>query len=265
VLLTRPQGQGEGIAEAVLALGGRCLHLPVIRIGPPASWEPLDKALRSPEPFAWTVFTSVNGVRGYVERLRAMEAAGRPRPRPAARIAAIGAATARALAEAGLACDLLPERSDSEGMLDALLPAMGEGEVLLVRAERGRDVLPRGLAAAGHRVTEVAAYATQPVERLDPDAARALSETDIDWVTVTSGAVAEAAARLFGERFGGWRRASISPLTSRVLERLGYPADCEAGHPDGQALVAAIVAWEVARRDAGGPPGAARDAPVGPA
>jgi len=260
VLLTRPQGQGDGIAEAVLALGGRCLHMPVIRIGPPTSWEPLDGALRSPEPFAWTVFTSVNGVRGFVERLRGTMAAVRPWPHPTARIAAIGVATARALAEAGLRCDLVPERSDSEGMLEALLPALGEGEVLLVRAERGRDVLPRGLAAAGHRVTEVAAYATRPVERLEPDAARALSEAGVDWVTVTSGAVAEAAARLFGERFSGWRRASISPVTSRVLERLGYPADCEASRPEGRALVDAIAAWEGARRDAGGPPGPDRGA-----
>ncbi|MFM7250705.1 MAG: uroporphyrinogen-III C-methyltransferase [Planctomycetaceae bacterium] len=246
VLLTRPDGQGGEIAAAVEALGGTCLRAPLVRITAPASWGPLDAAIRAADTFDWIVFASANGVRGFDDRLRA---AGRDaRALGSARLAAIGPATTRALADARLACDLEPDRSDSEGMLEALLPTMRRGRVLLVRAERGRDVMRVGLEAAGHQVTEAAAYAARPIDRLAPEVESALDDAPIDWVTVTSGVVAETAARVFAGRLGGWRIASISPVTSRVLEGLGFPPDCEAARPDGAALVAAMAVWEAARR-----------------
>lgn len=246
VLLTRPDGQGEEIAAAVGALGGTCLRAPLVRITAPATWEPLDAAIRAADTFDWIVFSSANGVRGFADRLRA---AGRDaRALGTARLAAIGPATKRALAEARLACDLEPARSDSEGMLEALLPTLRRGRVLLVRAERGREVMRPGLEAAGHAVTEAAAYAARPIERLAPEVEALLADAPIDWVTVTSGVVAETAARLFAGRLAGWRIASISPVTSRVLEGLGFPPDCEAARPDGAALVAAMAVWESARR-----------------
>lgn len=262
VLLTRPDGQGEEIAGAVAALGGTCLRAPLVRITAPTTWEPLDAAIRAADTFDWIVFASANGVRGFDERLRA---AGRDaRALGTARLAAIGPATARALGDARLACDLEPARSDSEGMLEALLPTLHGGRVLLVRAERGREVLRVGLETAGNAVTEAAAYAARPVERLDPELEALLADTPIDWVTVTSGVVAQTAARLFAGRLGGWRIASISPITSRVLEGLGFPPDCEAATPCGAALVEAMAFWESARRGVqeihGGP-----ESPAGPA
>lgn len=249
VLLTRPEGQGEEIAGAVEALGGTCLRAPLVRVVPPTTWEPLDAAIRAADSFDWIVFSSANGVRGFDDRLRA---AGRDaRALGTARLAAIGPATKRALAAARLACDLEPGRSDSEGMLEALLPTLRRGRVLLVRAERGRDVLRVGLEGAGHTVIEAPAYAARPVERLAPELEAILADAPIDWVTVTSGVVAETAARLFAGRLEGWRIASISPVTSRVLEGLGFPPACEAARPDGKALVAAMAAWESARRGLG--------------
>lgn len=242
VLVTRPQGQAGSIEPDVAALGGRCLHLPVVRLASPPSWAPLDAALSEAATFDWLVFASVNGVRGFKERLRARGADARILG--TARVAAIGPATAAALEDIGIVPDLVPAESNSEGMAAALLPTMRRGRVLIVRAESGRDVMRRLLDAAGHSVTEVAAYATLPLERLD-DAARRLLETrPVDWVTVTSGSIAESAVRLFGPRMRSWRIASISPVTSRTLERLGYPPDCEAETPTAAALVAAIAAVE---------------------
>ena len=80
----------------------------------------------------------------------------------------------------------------------------------------------------GHEVVEVAAYATRPVETLGEGDVVSLDAAPIDWVMITSGAIAEAAVRLFGERMRHWRIGSISPVTSRVLETLGFPPDCEA-------------------------------------
>jgi hypothetical protein len=48
------------------------------------------------------------------------------------------------------------------------------------------------------------------------------------WITVTSGALVEAAVRLFGDRLRGWRIASISPVTSATLRRFGLEPAAEA-------------------------------------
>ena len=253
VLLTRPEGQGEEMAAAIERLGGTCLRVPVVRIGPPPDTAALAACVGRADTFDWIVFASANGVRAFVE---ALSAAGRDaRALGTARLAAIGPATSAALAAAGLVCDLEPATSNSEGMAAALLPTMRKGRVLLVRADRGRDVMRRELESAGHAVTEVAAYTTQPLPALDAAAEAAIDRGGVDWITVTSAAIAESAARLFGERVRGWRVASISPVTSAALGGLGIAADCEAAVPTAGALVEAIVAWE---RTAAGPAAVAR-------
>ena len=102
----------------------------------------------------------------------------------------------------------------------------GAGDVPMLRRE---------LEARGHEVDEVAAYASVAVqaisERLPGPGA---------WITVTSGAIAEAAVRLFGERMRGWRIASLSPVTSAVLRRFGLEPAAEATAATTASLVEAI-------------------------
>ena len=95
VLITRPRAQGDELATLITSLGGACVHVPVIRIEPPSSWAPLDRAISQSDTFDWIVFASVNGVHAFSERLRAARLDGRHLG--TARLAAIGSATARAL------------------------------------------------------------------------------------------------------------------------------------------------------------------------
>ena len=243
VLVTRPAGQGDELAALVRAAGGQCLAVPVIRIEEPPSWQPLDEALARAGTYDWIVFASANGVRAFGGRLRA---AGRDaRALGTARIAAIGPATRRGLAAEGLACDLQPAAFRSEGLAEAFAGMPRGGRFLLVRADKGRDLLRRELEAGGHHVDEVVAYSSRPVERLD---AATLADVDagIDWMTVTSSSIAEAVASLFGDRPRGWRIASISPVTSAALERAGLRPTVEAAEATSAGLVAAMVRWEAA-------------------
>ena len=251
VIVTRPAGQEEELVSKIRAVGGQPLHVPVIRIVEPPSWTPLDAALGRLDTYDWIVLASMNGVRGLVARLRA---AGRDgRALGTARLAAIGPATQRALEEAGFVCDLVPADHRSEGLLAALSGAAAGSRFLLVRAAAGRDLLPRGLRAAGHHVDEVAAYASEPIAGLDDEAAAALAAGEGGWITVTSGAIAESAARLFGSRMREWRIASLSSVTSAVLRRFGLEPAVEAAEPSVAELVAAIVRQE--QRSGAGPAG----------
>jgi uroporphyrinogen III methyltransferase/synthase len=241
VLLTRPAGQGDELAGLVRAVGGQCLAVPVIGIDDPPSWQPLDAAIARADTYDWLVFASVNGVRSFVGRLRAV---GRDaRALGTVRLAAIGPATRRALEDAGLACDLQPTAFRSEGLADAFASLPAGGRFLLLRADKGRDALRRALEDRGHHVDEVVAYVSRPVAAVDAATLAAL-DAGIDWVTVTSSSIAASAVRLFGERMRRWRIASISPVTSAALERAGLRATVEAEDATAAGLVAAMSRWE---------------------
>jgi len=234
VIVTRPAGQEGELVAAIRAVGGQPVHVPVIQIADPPSWAPLDAALGRLDTYDWIVLASGNGVRGLVTRLRASGRDGRALA--SARLAAIGPATQRALEEAGFICDLVPDDHRSEGLLAAFAGEPRGCRFLLVRAAAGR--------AAGHHVDEVAAYASEPIPQLDRATALATSAGDSGWITVTSGAIAESAARLFGGRMREWRIASLSPVISAVLRRFGLEPAVEAAEPSVAALVAAIIRHE---------------------
>ncbi|MEI6240033.1 MAG: uroporphyrinogen-III C-methyltransferase [Planctomycetia bacterium] len=260
ILVTRPAGQGADLAALIARHGGAAVHLPVIRIGPPDSWEPLDHAIDAADTFDWIVFASANGVRAWCERLRG---AGRDvRHLGTARIAAIGPATAREAALHGIQCDLVPDEHRSEGIVTTLGGEARHGRFLLVRANRGRDVMRHGLEALGHHVTEVAAYASHTADPIDPETLATLTG-EVDWITITSSFIAESAGRLFGNRLQAWKVASISPVTTAALAAAGVTPTVEADRPTGEGLVEAITRWEATHRDLAPSAGSAESARTG--
>ena len=94
---------------------------------------------------------------------------------------------------------------------------------------------------AGPIVEQVVVYSSRDVEAADPLVAAAFSSGRIDWVTVTSSAIARAIVALFGEQLRGTRLASISPVTAQILRELGYPPAAEATEYTMAGLVHAIA------------------------
>ena len=70
ILVTRPIEQSEGLVESLSELGAAVLVQPAIEIGPPRDWAPADTAIGELDAFDWLVFSSANGVRYFLERLR---------------------------------------------------------------------------------------------------------------------------------------------------------------------------------------------------
>jgi uroporphyrinogen III methyltransferase/synthase len=242
VIVTRPAGQEGEVAALVRAAGGECLHVPVIRIAPPPDVGPIDAAMHQLGTYDWIVFTSTNGVRGFFDRMRAARLDGRALG--TARLASIGPATQRSLEAAGYVCDVTAASFRSEGLADALADQPSGTRFLLVRAARGRDVLRQSLEAAGHVVKEVTAYESVPVEDVDEPTRHVLDAVSSPWLTVTSGAIAEASVRLFAPWIRSWRIASLSPVTSATIRRFGLEPTVEAQEPTSESLVAAIIAHE---------------------
>ncbi len=256
VLVTRPGEQVHELRDRLAALGADVLVQPAIEIGPPPDWTPVDAALGHLDQYDWLVFSSGNGVRYLLDRLLA--GGGDLRRLGRIKLAAIGPGTAAELAKYHLRADLVPAEYRAEALAEALLnevacgagvsPAQAagtaapQGRFLLVRADRGRQVLPERLGAAGATVEQIVAYSTIEVTEADVEVRAALTEGRIDWVTVTSSAIARSLAALFGDALRRSRLASISPITSGVLRELGYEPSAEASEYTMAGVVEAIVA-----------------------
>ena len=90
-------------------------------------------------------------------------------------------------------------------------------------------------------VEQVVAYSSTDVKQADPEVSAALAAGSIDWVTVTSSAIAQSLARLFGDKLRHARLASISPITSGALRQLGYEPAAEASEYTIRGIVEAIA------------------------
>ena len=225
VVVTRPRGQAQAFAGLLEAAGARVLLVPTIAIEPPASWDPLDRALECLDDYRWAVFTSVNGVE--MTRRRLEENGRGADALRGCRLAAIGPATAEALHAMGLETEIVPEEYVAEALAERLRALIRPGErVLLARAAEARDVLVTLLEAAGALVDEVPAYRTRPAAK-DADELRvALGQGRVDVVTFTSSSTVRHFAALFpGEDLPGLLRgvavACIGPVTRATALALG--------------------------------------------
>ena len=218
IVVTRAAAQAQRFTQLLEAAGARVLEAPAIVIAPPPSWEPLDTALEALDTFSWVIFTSVNGVAMVDRRLPARgltwsALVGR-------HIAAIGPATADALAEHGVRADLVPAEYRAEGLLERLRGVVTPADrVLLPRAAQTRDLLVAGLRRLGVQVTEVPAYTTRRAAAGASRVREALAAGTIDAVTFTSSSTARNFAEMFTEDerrnwLGRVTVASIGPITA---------------------------------------------------
>lgn len=244
IVVTRPRGQAEEMTRLLREQGASVGHLPAVEVRPPRDWGPVDAALADLGSYNWIVFTSVNGVRYFLDRLRAT---GRDlRALGGVKLAVIGPATAAALRAYHLEPDAMPATYRSEELAETLLPRVAGQRVLLARADRGREVVRAELSPVA-RVEQIAVYSqVDAVEASNPVVAQ-LRAGDIDWITLTSPNLARALAQLDAAslepiRQGRTRLATISPVTSAAVMELGWTVAAEATEFTGPGVVAALRA-----------------------
>ena len=229
IVVTRAAAQAQSFVDLLRADGARVIEAPTIAIEPPSSWAPLDAALDALERYTWIIFTSVNGVAMVDRRLRERGRSWAPFTRK--RVAAIGPATAEALAEHDVRAAAVPAEFRAEGLVARLRDELrADDRVLLPRAEKTRDVLVTELRRIVAEVTEVAAYTSR---RVTGDAGRlreALAGRGVDAVTFTSSSTARNFAELFSEEerrslLPGVTVAAIGPVTAATAAEYGLHTD----------------------------------------
>jgi uroporphyrinogen III methyltransferase / synthase len=239
VLVTRPADQTESLTDQLAEQGAEVLVQPAIEICDPPDFTPVDQSIEQLQDYDWVVFSSANGVRYFLKRL--LQTGRDLRAMGGIRLACIGPGTAEALAGYYLRADLIPEQFRAESLADALRPQVAGKRILLVRASRGREVLAEELAAAGARVEQIVAYFSGDVQQADPAIRSRLNRGEIDWITVTSSAIARSLVNLFGKDLGNAKLASISPITSGVLRELGFEVTAEASNYTIEGVLCSIL------------------------
>jgi uroporphyrinogen III methyltransferase/synthase len=240
IVVTRTRKQASALSNGLCAVGAQVIEFPTIRIEPPSDLRAFAELVQDAHMYDWIVFTSANGVDAFFEIFFKLYDDGREIG--GARIAAIGPATARRVKDFHLHVDLQPEEFVAEAVVKAF-QKQGSVEnlrILLVRAEKAREVLPRELSGLGAIVDEAFAYRTVPETRDVTGARRRLAKEGADLITFTSSSTVENFLALALPWPKGMQIASIGPITSKTARDHGLTVDIEARRHDIGGLVQAI-------------------------
>ncbi|GGH12322.1 uroporphyrinogen-III synthase [Silvibacterium dinghuense] len=245
VLVTRAAHQASRLSARLAELGAEVIEIPSIALDPPESFASLDSAVHHLSQYSLLILTSANAVAPLLARMQFAQLS--VDVLALLRVAAVGSATAKALREAGVRVDVVPDAYVAESLLTALGREMAGQHVLLVRAAVARDVIPEGLRALGANVTVAEAYRTV-VPEASIEKVRALfteKERIPDAATFTSSSAVTNFHNLL-ERAGlarpaGLQAVSIGPVTSATLRTAAWEPAAEADPHDLDGLIEAVT------------------------
>lgn len=226
IMVTRARAQASDLVHELSAMGADCIECPTIEVVQPDNWAPLDGAIAAIEKYDWLIFTSVNGVQAFFDRLYGKGLDTRALGH--LRTACIGPATAQCLLQYGIKTDILPETYQAESVVEAFENEVVQGrKVLLPRAKEARAILPAELKRMGAEVDEIVAYQTIAVTEGCTESLLQLEAGQIDMVTFTSSSTVRNFNALLKERnsgdlMKGITVACIGPITADTAQALGF-------------------------------------------
>lgn len=244
VLVTRPAHQAEPFCALVREAGGEPIRFPTLEIAPASDPAPADALLGALGRFDLAIFISPNAVTWGLER--AARFGGLP---TGLGIAAVGAATARCLSQAGYPPQAVPEKSfDSEALLALpLLRDIDGKRVLIVRGEGGRPLLGDELHARGARIEYAEVY-RRALPQADPVPLLVRwARGEVKVVTVTSLEGLENLRAMLGA--AGERHLTTTPMIiagermAAGLREAGYTEGARAENASDAGMFEALLSW----------------------
>ena len=247
VLVTRPAAQAGELARLLQARGIIPVAVPCVAIDVARAEAGLDTMLAGLAGADWLVVTSANGADALAARLSAN---GHRLP-DRLRVAAVGSATADALAAAGIRVDHVPDEYLTVAIAEGLGEVAGR-RVVLARADAATPELREALLARGAVVEEVVAYATIEGPAASRDPLHAALQRDLDGIAFTSGSTVRGLTRLSSTIDRGRARAlpafCIGPVTAAEARQAGFHVAAVAARHTAAGLADAI-ATQLARED----------------
>jgi uroporphyrinogen III methyltransferase/synthase len=236
VVVTRAASQAGEFVSELEKFGARVIVCPTIEITEPESYTRLDEAIAHLYGYDWLIFTSANGVEFFLRRLSARDV--KVADLDEIKVCAIGEVTAERLHDAHVHVDLVPAKSNAEGVFNALSEFVGGGaqlaglNILIPRALVGRDVLPKSLEQVGARVDIVPTYRTVLPLNLDRGKLGAMLSGSADCIAFTSSSTVKNLALLFdthdlSQALSGLAIACIGDITATTAAEYGLRVDIQ--------------------------------------
>jgi uroporphyrinogen III methyltransferase / synthase len=157
VVVLRAIQQNQDLVHALTALGAEVIQLPMLDFNPlKAGYAACISDLLADQTMI--IFTSPNGVHHFInalseKKLDSRSLAGK-------QVIAIGPSTEKSLKEKGIIPTLVPQKYDSEGILDSLPHVLSDEKILIPTALESRDSLQKELEARGAKVEVLRLYET---------------------------------------------------------------------------------------------------------
>ncbi|MEK9628651.1 MAG: uroporphyrinogen-III C-methyltransferase [Nitrospinota bacterium] len=222
VVVTRKGDQAESMIDRLRELGAEPFFFPVIETVAPDDWTPLDNALNNLSTYDGLVFTSVNGVRFFFQRLKEIQQD--IRNLKGVKIYTIGPKTAEAVRELGMGVDVVPDEFVAESLIESIKDMKGK-RFLIPRATVAREILPEKLREMGAEVDVAPAYKTILPESKSDALEKRLKEGNVDVLTFTSSSTVKNFLALTGDHLlpeiKKTQIACIGPITAKTAEDAG--------------------------------------------
>ncbi len=250
IVVTRTRDQASELIAALEEQGADCFECSTIEIQPVDNYEVFDAELERLKEYHWILFSSLNGVTYFFERLYAKGMDARDLKGPG--IAVVGKSTADLLLQYGIKANLIPEVFTSEGLAESLLDAGVEGRnILIPRAEKGREILPETLRGAGAQVTIAPVYKNVMPAGRKEELREEIESGRVDMITFTSSSTVRnfltmldaASEEELKALLKDVRIAAIGPITAKTVTDNGLIVDVQPEEHVIGSMVDAIVAY----------------------
>ena len=243
MVITRPEEQSEAFMSGLLERGAEPFLFPVIETVPPEDWKLLDTAIQKLDSYDGLIFTSVNGVKFFMRRLK--EKNKDVRELKGLRLYAIGPKTEKAVNALGINVDVVPEDFVAESLIESMGKENIKGKkFLLPRASVAREILPDQLREQGAVIDITPAYQTICPQTDIGELARRLKEGTIHAITFTSSSTVTHFMEMLGNEFETQLKkvsiACIGPVTAKTAEKAGLQVDIMAEEYTIDGLITAL-------------------------
>lgn len=244
IVITRAAKQAQNFATGLTNHGAVILLFPTVAVVDPPSWETVDSTLNHLHDYDWLVFSSTNGVAGFMKRLQSSQLA-----RFKGKIAAVGRKTARALEQKTLKADVTPDRFSAEDLLTHFSETtLTNQRVLIPTSNLGGKNLTAGFEQLGARADLIEVYHTVPNHRLDLNPFRqGIKMKTIDCLTFFSPSAVSCFQILAGIKTMETVRSLKIPIgvigrtTAKAVAECGLEVQIQADTSTEEGLVEAIV------------------------
>jgi uroporphyrinogen III methyltransferase/synthase len=243
IVATRDLRGNADFAAKIINRAGNPVEFPTIKIEPLTNTTEFLQALSKITQYNWIIFTSANGVRIFFDYIQGL--ARDARVFASAKIAAIGAKTADVLAEFGIKADFVPDVFTGKELGKQLIgfTNLKGKKVLLLRSQLASNELIDLLQQAGAEVDNAPVYTAVTAETDPAPLTKQISDGSVDWLTFAS----PSSVTAFFEQIrpdlvnlANVRVASIGPVTSEQLKKIGVKIDLQAAEHTIDGLLDAI-------------------------